>query len=189
MVHSLTTAFISPEGESLLSNLTGETHCSGKHGTRGPLELAQTQSRLKTKTKKDNCLHTLPWFLCSLLRPLRRPPTCHHETQHNAGKTSHSHSFPDHAGSTLSEKENKNHQYQRSNWDGEMRTYTPTCVDVAVFAPILRSDDRSHIGPAQWWEEAELSVESGDFLRVCHHLTTSRRVTQTAPQWHKLPNN
>lgn len=64
-----------------------------------------------------------------------------------------------------------------------------TRVDVAVFASILRSNDRSHVCSAQRRKEAELSVQPGDFLGVGHHLTTRSRVSQTTPLWHKLSHN
>lgn len=63
-----------------------------------------------------------------------------------------------------------------------------TCVDVAVFASILRGDHRSYVCSAQRREEAELSVEPGNVLWVGHHLTTSSRITRSTPQY-KLSNN
>ena len=100
-VHSLTTAFISPEGESLHSNLTEKTpmrQCLLR------VTSMRTSSSTPLKINMTKCLHTLLWSQCSFLRLQRRPPTCHRGIQCTVGKTWHSHSFPDHAGSILQKK-------------------------------------------------------------------------------------
>lgn len=99
MVHSLTTAFISLEGESLHSSLTGETYwwdtvCSG----------LCIWNPVPDKMTKH--LHTLLWFQCSSLRLRSKPQTCHRGIQCTVGKTWHSRFSPGHAGSILQRKEN-----------------------------------------------------------------------------------
>lgn len=57
-----------------------------------------------------------------------------------------------------------------------------TCVNVAVFASVLRGDDGSHVCSAQGGEAAELPVQTGDVTGVGHHLRTRDTRAQIPPE-------
>lgn len=87
-----------------------------------------------------------------------------------------------------SETERLPHKRRSLVWLQRARS---TCVDVAVFASILRGDDRSHVGSAQGREETEFSVEPGDVPRLGHHHLTTRhtmahRTDAATAQRHQL---
>lgn len=221
-VHSRTTAFISPEGESLLSTLVSKVKFSFHNlkksqsliffqrnqiiflhvwGCCFPLIWIRKMQKFY-KNRKENMIvriiHTLLWSQCSFLMLQSRPLTCHRGIQCTAYKTWHSHSSPDRAGSTLLIKaitqafKAITQAFKRTiilKKEKKIQRCAPqspcTCVDVAVFAPILRGNDGSHVCSAQTGIETELPVQFGYLLRVGHHLMTHRICASERDQ---LPN-
>lgn len=61
-----------------------------------------------------------------------------------------------------------------------------TCVDVAVFASVLRGDDGSYVCSGQGRESADLPVQTGDVTGVVRHLETRYTGAQIPPEWHTV---
>lgn len=57
-----------------------------------------------------------------------------------------------------------------------------TCVDVAVFASVLRGDHGSHVCSGQGGEAAELPVQTSDVTGVGHYLGTRHTGAQVTPE-------
>lgn len=140
-VHSLTTAFISPEGESLLRSLRWETNDEIQLSFPGlwlKLDSISTQ-------EKNSTLHTLLWLQYSFQKYQSRPPTYHHGRLCIVCRIWHSHFSPDPAGSTLQAWIQKVYESNKNGNIFDVTDVRGTCVYVAVFASILRGDDRSHV--------------------------------------------
>lgn len=149
IVHSLITAFISPEGASLLSNLW-EKHNGSAWFSLGvkpvrtcydPLEikwqnvyiLSFNLGAVSWSSREDHRLVIMKYSVLpaklNILIPLQitLAPLC---------------------------RKNKLNAVNINDWSRQIferltNAWAPTCVDIAVFASILRGDNWSHICPGQ----------------------------------------